>query len=320
MAGAILTDGALLLKCGSIAGRINPPLLLMSNRKTDPALALRPQHFTGHGNVDIVADVGGPETGLPVILIHGGGQTRHSWKHLAQRLIRNGCQVTNVDMRGHGDSAWAADGDYSLDAMVKDLHVIIAQQPAAPVVIGASLGGITALVASGESSQATVRGIALVDIVPKIEAAGSNAILDFMTANPEGFASPEEAAAAVATYLPHRPRPPSTAGLMKNLRRGKDGRYYWHWDPRLLAERGRGGRPELTARMERAARNICVPTLLVRGAKSGLVSMEGVRHFLELIPAADFVDVKDAAHMVAGDMNDVFSQAIIDFMKKRLRD
>ena len=106
---------------------------------------------------------------------------------------------------------------------------------------------------------------------------------------------------------------------MKNLRPGKNGRLFWHWDPRLLNvtdhQKHAAG---MQARMENAAKGIHVPTLLVRGAKSDLVSMEGVRHFLSLLPDADFVDVAGAAHMVAGDMNDVFSQAIIDFMGKRL--
>jgi pimeloyl-ACP methyl ester carboxylesterase len=159
-----------------------------------------------------------------------------------------------------------------------------------------------------------------VDIVPKVEKAGGDAIVRFMTANPDGFATLDEAAAAVAAYLPHRPRPPSNDGLMKNLRPRENGRLYWHWDPRLITSDMKQQRPaEMALRLENAAKNLKVPTLLVRGAKSDLVSMEGVKHFLTLIPDADFVDVAGAAHMVAGDMNDVFSQAIIDFMKKRLQ-
>ena len=291
----------------------------MPHRKTDPAPASLPQRFKVAENVDIVADVGGPDSGLPVILLHGGGQTRHSWKYLAQKLIRSGCRVTNVDLRGHGDSDWDPKGDYSLDTMVKDLQILIAHQPKPPVIVGASLGGIMALLTIGESDRPIASGIALVDIVPKVEKAGSDAIVHFMTANPDGFATLEDAAAAVAAYLPHRPRPPSNKGLMKNLRPRDDGRLYWHWDPRLVTSDMKQQRPaEMAARLEQAAKNLRIPTLLVRGAKSDLVSMEGVKHFLELIPDASFVDVKGAAHMVAGDMNDVFSQAIIDFMKQRL--
>jgi non-heme chloroperoxidase len=250
--------------------------------------------------------------------LHGGGQTRHSWKKLAQTLIRSGYRVTNVDLRGHGESDWSADGDYRLDTLVSDLHVLIGHQKSPPIVIGASLGGITALLAIGECDRHIASGMVLVDIVPRIEAEGSAAILKFMAGNPDGFASLEEAAAAVAAYLPHRPRPPSNEGLMKNLR-SRNGRLYWHWDPKLLAVQNLEQRhDDVKPRLEHAARQIRIPTLLVRGSKSDLVSIEGARHFLELIPHAGFVDVQGAAHMVAGDMNDVFSQSIVDFVRDKL--
>jgi non-heme chloroperoxidase len=291
----------------------------MPHRKSDHIPPLRPQHFIGHNNLDIVADVGGPESGLPVILLHGGGQTRHSWKKLALTLIQSGFRVTNVDLRGHGDSDWAEDGNYGIDAFVSDLKMLITHQLSAPMLVGASLGGITSLLAVGESAVPIARGIALVDIVPKFEPEGSDAIARFMQSNPNGFASLDEAAATVAAYLPHRPRPSSNTGLMKNLRPGKDGRLYWHWDPRMF-DISKDQRPDqVSERMERAARNLCIPTLLVRGGKSDLVSLDGVKHFLDLVPGASFVDVQGAAHMVAGDMNDVFSQAIIDFIKDKLQ-
>lgn len=293
----------------------------MSNKTQtlSSAFPLHPHRFSVSGNLEIVADVGGPESGLPVILLHGGGQTRHSWKKLALTLIDNGCRVTNVDLRGHGESSWAEDGNYSIEAFISDLKILIASQPSPPMLVGASLGGITSLLAVGESAEPIARGIALVDIVPKFEPEGSDAIARFMQSNPNGFASLDEAAAAVAAYLPHRPRPPSNAGLMKNLRPGKDGRLYWHWDPRMF-EVHDDQRPDLMSdRMEQAARRLRIPTLLVRGGKSDLVSLDGVRHFLDLVPDASFVDVQGAAHMVAGDMNDVFSQAVIDFINDKLK-
>lgn len=290
----------------------------MTAPENAPKTASRSQRFTGHDNIDIVADVGGPDDGLPIILLHGGGQTRHSWKKLALTLIGSGFRVTNVDLRGHGDSDWADDGNYGIDAFVSDLKILIAHQASPPMLVGASLGGITSLLAAGESDGPIVCGIALVDIVPKFDLDGSDAIARFMQSNPNGFASLDEAAEAVAAYLPHRPRPSSNAGLMKNLRPGKDGRLYWHWDPKMMDVTG-DQRPDMVSeRMEQAARRLRVPTLLVRGGNSDLVTLDGVKHFLDLVPDASFVDVQGAAHMVAGDMNDVFSQAIIDFIKDRL--
>lgn len=282
-----------------------------------PAPRLHTQRIAVADNLSLAADVGGPEAGLPVILLHGGGQTRHSWKQLANVLIRHDCHVTNVDLRGHGESDWASKADYGIDAFVRDLRAIIALQPRPPMLVGASLGGITSLLAVGESEKPLASGLALVDIVPKFEKEGSDAIARFMLSNPDGFASLDDAAAAVSAYLPHRPKPPTNAGLMKNLRH-RNGRLYWHWDPRMF-EVQQDERPDvISSRMEAAARRIRVPTLLVRGGKSDLVSMEGVRHFLDLVPGASFVDVADAAHMVAGDMNDVFSRAIVDFIDTRI--
>lgn len=290
----------------------------MPHRPIPPAERMHKQRIAGADNLTLVVDVGGDEDGLPVILLHGGGQTRHSWKHLAHVLIRNGCHVTNVDLRGHGESDWSAAGDYSVEFFIRDLHAIIALQKRSPMLVGASLGGITSLLTVGESDTPIASGLALVDIVPKFEKEGSDAVARFMQSNPDGFASLEEAAAAVSAYLPHRPTPPNNAGLMKNLRPGKDGRLYWHWDPRLM-EVKQGERPDqVSGRMEIAARRIRIPTLLVRGGKSDLVSLEGAKHFLDLVPGASFVDVKGAAHMVAGDMNDVFNQAIVDFIREKV--
>lgn len=254
----------------------------------------------------------------PLILLHGGRDHSRSWDWTAQELRAN-WHVIAPDLRGHGDSAWATDGDYDMSAFVADLLVIIAAQPSKPMVVGASMGGITALLAVGDSKTPIARGIALIDIVPKVEAAGGEAILKFMGAHPEGFATLDEAADTVAAYLPHRPRPPTNDGLMKNLRKGEDGRLHWHWDPKIIYGQRNERHEEFRQRMETAARNLKVPTLLVRGGKSDLVSLEGAKHFLSLVPGASFVDVQGAAHMVAGDMNDVFNKAIVDFIKEKLQ-
>ena len=136
-----------------------------------------------------------------------------------------------------------------------------------------------------------------------------------MSANPDGFASVDAAAEAVAKYLPHRPRRSSTQGLLKNLRQRSDRRYYWHWDPAIHAK----GRPPdhmevMAQRMEKSAERIDLPTLVVRGAKSRVVSPEGVAQLAKLIPHACHVDVAAAGHMVAGDQNDEFNAAILEFL------
>ena len=151
-----------------------------------------------------------------------------------------------------------------------------------------------------------------------MEPTGVVRIMDFMTARPEGFASLEEAADAIASYLPHRKGPRDLRGLEKNLRRRDDGRYRWHWDPRFMQSDGVRRLPDLSE-LDRAARAVRIPTLLVRGRMSDLLSEDGAQHFLELVPHARFVDVSGAGHMVAGDRNDVFTQAVIDFLRDQPR-
>ena len=118
----------------------------------------------------------------------------------------------------------------------------------------------------------------------------------------------------IAAYQPHRPRPKSLDGLAKNLRLGDDGRYHWHWDPRF-----RRGRRDLKAREERllaCSRNLDLPTLLVRGGLSDVLSEEGAAEFLELCTHAEYVNVTGAAHMVAGDRNDIFATSVIEFLQR----
>jgi pimeloyl-ACP methyl ester carboxylesterase len=139
-----------------------------------------------------------------------------------------------------------------------------------------------------------------------------------MDSAPNGFASVEEAADAVSKYLPHRQRPKDTSGLKRNLRL-RDGRYYWHWDPAML-QMGRDAEARIGGPnpLERAARALKIPALLIRGGRSRIVSEEGVREFREMVPQAESVDITDAHHMVAGDANDAFNEAVFTFVDKQV--
>ena len=285
------------------------------------AEGLRKLPLTGAEGNRLSADLRGPESGRPVLLAHGGGQTRHAWGGTAERLAARGWAAITLDQRGHGDSEWVADGDYSFDAFARDM-VSVADQIAAafgqrPVSIGASLGGFASMLAEGEADRQILGALVLVDITPRVDPGGVEKILGFMAAHIEqGFASLDEAADAVAAYLPHRKRPADLRGLTKNLRLGEDGRYRWHWDPKFLYARQSTAedREKAQARNIAAARALKLPVLLVRGRQSELVSEEHVREFLEYVPHAKYADVSDAGHMVAGDRNDVFTDAVLAFL------
>jgi pimeloyl-ACP methyl ester carboxylesterase len=269
--------------------------------------------FHGHGGARLAADQRGPADGAPVLLLHGGGQTRHAWDETAEALAARGFRTVSLDLRGHGESEWPADGDYSLDAFKADVgHVVAALGGARVVLVGASLGGLASLLHVGEGGAA--RALVMVDVTPRLEPKGVARIVSFMLAHPDGFASLEEAAQAVAGYASDRGRPADARGLEKNLRRGDDGRWRWHWDPRFLLGRRPPDAHALGARLLAAARAVAVPTLLVRGLRSDVVSDEGVAEFRAAVPHAELADVAHAGHMVAGDRNAAFTEAVIAFL------
>jgi pimeloyl-ACP methyl ester carboxylesterase len=269
-------------------------------------------HFDG-GEVRLAGERYGSDGRGVVVLLHGGGQTRHSWARTGERLAGADLEAIALDARGHGDSDWAADGDYTLDAFARDLVAFVATLGAPPAVVGASLGGITALLAAGEHP-GLVRALVLVDVVVEIESAGVRRIIEFMTAHRDGFASLEEVAEAIAAYNPLRRRPRNLEGLRKNVRQHADGRWYWHWDPAFVRIDDETHRHIDRDRLRAAAAAITVPTMLVRGGHSDVVSDEGLADMRALIPQAELVEVGSAGHMVAGDDNDVFTTRLEAFL------
>lgn len=259
----------------------------------------------------------GPAGAPVVVLLHGGGQTRHSWSGTARALAADGYRVLNYDARGHGDSGWSADGRYSLDRRVQDLRAVLAEAGATTfALIGASLGGGTSIhaVASGLRPCALI----LVDVVPNAERAGIDRIRRFMQSAPNGFATLEDAANAVAEYNPERPRPQDASGLCRNLRLREDGRLHWHWDPAILDDEPGTARAVLD-RSGRALADVPgLPTLLVRGLRSDVVSDRAVANFRATLPGLDVLDVAGAGHMVAGDRNDAFTGGVRRYLQRHM--
>ncbi|HNH94755.1 MAG TPA: alpha/beta hydrolase [Microthrixaceae bacterium] len=294
---------------------------------TDDAVAATRTDLIGSDGLRLAADVAGPDDGPTVVLLHGGGQTRHSWAGTWRYLADHGWRAWTVDLRGHGDSEWSGDGDYQLQAFAADTTAVAgavtAETGRPPVLVGASLGGLSALVAVAEADpqDGLARALVLVDVAHRLESAGTDRIGAFMTGNLDGFESLDEAADVIAAYNPHRPRPTNLDGLAKNLRQGPDGRWRWHWDPRFVS--GKFGAADETRAtivgpdlLERSADALRVPTLLVRGRSSDLLSEEGARDFLARVPHAEFADVAGAGHMVVGDRNEVFNSAVLEFLDR----
>jgi non-heme chloroperoxidase len=206
-------------------------------------------------------------------------------------------------------------GDYSIDSFAHDVVCIARQAPAGAIIMGASIGGIAALIAAGESPTPFARALVLIDVVPQMSEASLDRIRAFMSAGADGFANIEEASALVRAYLPHRP-PRSARALRNNLRKREDGRLYWHWDPAFHAGSKQRAEAGMLRRMQTATRGIRVPLLLVCGERSEVVDEPAIAHLLQLLPHAKCVQVAGARHMVAGDRNDAFGTAVLDFLSE----
>ena len=281
---------------------------------TAPTIA----QFHGDESLVLVADEWNRDAGDPrmpsILMLHGGGQNRFSWKNTGAVLAGRGFHVIALDARGHGDSDRAPDGEYTIDVLTRDALKVIDQIGRPVVLIGASMGGLTGIMVARAAGPEQVVKLVLVDVVPRIEEKGTHRIRDFMTKHVHGFETLEQAADAIGEYLPHRKRPKNLDGLKKNLRH-RDGRWHWHWDPAFVTNISGNPFADI-ARLEQAATELEIPILLIRGKLSDVVSQEGVHDFLAKVPRAEFVELSDAGHTAAGDDNDAFSDAVVAFVTR----
>ena len=281
----------------------------------------RPVRLAG-GGIELAADLWGDPDHPAIVFLHGAGQNRRAWDEAARSVAAAGWHAVTVDHRGHGDSEWPVESAYEWDHFGDDVVALVGRFPTPPVVVGASLGGMAALIAQGRADAQLYRALVLVDVTPRMELDGVKRIVGVMAAHPEGFDSLDAASQVIADYT-GRPKPDSPDGLRQVLRQSGDGRWHWHWDIRFLdgradeilsAEQGTARSDGIRTMLLDAAARIRVPTLVVRGAQSDMVSPEAVREFVDVVPGSRFVDVADAGHMVAGDQNDRFVGAVLDFL------
>jgi pimeloyl-ACP methyl ester carboxylesterase len=275
--------------------------------------------YEGSGKLKLVADARGDSGAPPVLFLHGSGQTRNAWRRTAEVVADAGWRAISLDLRGHGESDWAQDGDYSLKSFCADCLKVIRQLDRPPVLVGASLGGMIAILVEGESDESVARGLVLVDIATKASMEGVERITTFMQSGIKGFESLEEAGEAIAAYTPRRNRSANLEGLRKVLRQ-REGRWHWHWDPQFMnRDHDEKTVKEYEDLLNNAMRHIDVPTMLVRGELSDVLTKAGVDDVKLRFPKVEVVEVDGAAHMIAGDQNDAFTEAVISFLDKNIR-
>ncbi len=253
------------------------------------------------------------QTDPALVYAHGFGQTRGAWSRTGHQLAAHGYTGLAYDARGHGGSERnPADLPYAGEQFADDLIIVAGERAQPPVLVGASMGGLFGLIAEARWP-GLFRAMVLVDITPRWEQAGMQRILGFMTAFPDGFESLHHASDVIAAYLPHRRARKSPEDLRELLREGEDGRWRWHWDPRLVDELARDSAQHQDAIAD-AARAIQCPILLISGGRSDLVSEKTVEEFKSLAPHARHAYLPEATHMVAGDDNDAFSATVLEYL------
>lgn len=260
----------------------------------------------------IAADSYGDDTAAAVIFAHGGGQSRGAWRATAQAFAKAGYHAVSIDLRGHGESDWADDGDYRFEAYVRDFAALIPDLGGRAALVGASLGGRAALLMA-TTHPGMVGALALADVTPRIDEEAADDMRGFFRDSVDGFASLEAAAELLATLSPDGRRAPLDR-LGTNLRQDQ-GRYFWRWDPRFVEHRFVAG-PDQLDLLDRSARTLRTPTIMIRAEHSTMVRAEHVDHFRSIAPHVETHVAPGIGHMLTGDANDAYAPLILDFMRR----
>jgi non-heme chloroperoxidase len=263
--------------------------------------------------LELAGEAFGHPAAPPVLFFHGGGQSRTAWRGSARIVGAAGFYGVTIDLRGHGDSDWAADGDYLLDAYGRDVEALLQQFNRPVTLVGASRGGQASLVGGSRHPQ-QVRLIMLADSAPLMRDDGIDGIRTFYAEGEAGFATLDQAANSLARHL-DQPRLDDASRLARSMRQDASGRWHWRWDPAT-------GRPEFLhppsegeAVLAAAARTTS-PVVLVRAELSHLITDEGVDRFRQLTPQLQVVTAKGAGHMFTADRNDGFAAELLDWLAK----
>ena len=290
---------------------------ISSHISATPASLTQPRSLSGAGNIRLAATAFPTpsllQTDSPVLFAHGFGQTRGAWLRTGMALAAEGYAGLSYDARGHGESDRnAADESYVGEQFTDDLIILAGEQAQPPILVGASMGGLFAMLAESRWP-GLFRAMVLVDITPRWEQTGLQRILAFMTAFPDGFDSLDHAGEVIAAYQPQRRKRKSAEELRELLREGPDQRWRWHWDARLIDDLVRDSARHQDD-IANAARTLGCPVLLISGGRSDLVSADTAEEFQSLVPHARHVHLPHATHMLAGDDNDTFTHTVLQYL------
>jgi non-heme chloroperoxidase len=252
----------------------------------------------------------------PLVLLHGVGQTCHTWDLFAAAMADH-FHVMAFDQRGHGDTDWAADKDYSRASMVEDANAFTDALGLEHFFLtGMSMGGANSLAFTAKYPD-KVEALVVVDVGPRVEPKGVKHIRDFMK-NQREFDSLDQAAEVIHRFNPRRPLEVIRKyTVVYNLKQTPAGRWTWKYDTYFSDGQRKVDVKQMQAELSAAVKKIQCPTLLVKGGESDVFSLDGARDLQELIPGSEFALVPKAGHSVMGDNPQGFESAVRGFYENK---
>jgi pimeloyl-ACP methyl ester carboxylesterase len=249
----------------------------------------------------------------PLVLLHGGHQSAHSWDLVSLHLAQN-YRVLALDQRGHGDSEWPRDAEYSNHNMALDAGAFITELGLQrPILVGHSMGGRNAMLLT-KRDPSRLRALAIVDVGPEVSDRGRQVIAGFVQTNQE-FDDLDHFVRNVQQYDPYRPRAHIERTVKYNMLQRADGKFVSKCDatPRRLGlVRGTGLLDNITLEDARA---FDLPVLVVRGANSSILAPDAAERFRDALPRGTLVSVPDCGHNVHGQNTLGFIAALGGFLR-----
>src|SRR5215469_7984671 len=241
----------------------------------------------------------GNEEQQPILFLHGGALTAHTWD-LCCLALRDEFHCIALDQRGHGDSDWAPDADYSIGAQRDDIRGFADRlRLDRLVLVGQSMGAINGL-AFAVAHPERLSALVMIDAGPEVRRRGSSRIRDFVN----GSAKPETLDKIIARALAFNPRRDPQIlrrSLMHNLRQQPDGSWSWKYDrkrfQRLDQEKHLSERRSLVDGLA----GVTCPVLVVRGAESDVFHEEDAVRLAQSFPDGRHITIPEAGHTVQGD-------------------
>ncbi|MCY3638371.1 MAG: alpha/beta hydrolase [Chloroflexi bacterium] len=249
----------------------------------------------------------------PMLLLHGFAQTCHSWDFVALGFSDD-YHVIVLDQRGHGDSDWAPDGDYSPETQQKDISAVVDSLGLEGfVLMGLSMGGRNSFTYAA-NNPGKVKALVIVDAAPQNMTQGTDNIRNFVQQDDE-LESVDAFVDRVLQFNPRRDRQQVRGSILHNLKELPNGNWTWKYD-RALRRPGRrmGSDPDTEQRLWGYIRSLQCPTLLVRGGASDIVALDTADRMHQAIPNSRLATIEGAGHLVMGDSPSGFQNAVTEFI------